>query len=449
MSMLATVNALPALALVQAFDPQVVAPGNITFVVTTLVKMIVVFSVTMVVVALLTLAERKVSAWIQDRQGPNRAGPGGLLQPAADGLKNFMKEETYPDAAYKPIFVLAPALAFIPALITLAVIPLAAPLPTPWGLVPMVVADIPIGFLYILAITSLGVYGITLAGWASNNKYALLGGLRSAAQMVSYEIAMGMSTIPVLLLAGNVAMSDIIRQQATTGWNVALLTISFFVFLVAAFAETNRLPFDLPEAESELVAGYHTEYSGMKFSMFFIAEYSNMVTASAFLVTLFFGGWDIPFTQWDNVAPWSVLKTLATLAMFGGKVLFFLFFFMWIRWTLPRFRYDQLMSLGWKFMLPLALAYIVIVASAVLALEALGLVPVRVLGMSAFGLALFALNIVLVILVFFVLDRGRLISPASARVRSEEVARLRAVAVRAGGRLPQPSTPELASGAGD
>jgi NADH-quinone oxidoreductase subunit H len=313
----------------------------------------------------------------------------------------------------------------------------------------MVVADIPIGFLYILAITSLGVYGITLAGWASNNKYALLGGLRSAAQMVSYEIAMGMSTIPVLLLAGNVAMSDIIRQQATTGWNVALLTISFFVFLVAAFAETNRLPFDLPEAESELVAGYHTEYSGMKFSMFFIAEYSNMVTASAFLVTLFFGGWDVPFTQWDNVAPWSVLKTAATLGMFLAKVLFFLFFFMWIRWTLPRFRYDQLMSLGWKFMLPLALAYIVIVASAVLALDALGLVPVRVLGMSAFGLALFALNIVLVILVLFLLDRGRLISPASARVRSEGVARLRAVSGRPGGRLPPPPTPELASGGGD
>jgi NADH-quinone oxidoreductase subunit H len=403
----------------------------------------------MVVVALLSLAERKISAWIQDRQGPNRAGPGGLLQPAADGLKNFMKEETYPDAAYKPIFVLAPALAFIPALISLAVIPLAAPLPTPWGLVPMVVADIPNGFLYILAITSLGVYGITLAGWASNNKYALLGGLRSAAPLVSYEIAMGMSTIPVLLLAGNVAMSDIIRQQATTGWNVALLTISFFVFLVAAFAETNRLPFDLPEAESELVAGYHTEYSGMKFSMFFIAEYSNMVTASAFLVTLFFGGWDVPFTQWDNVAPWSVLKTAATLGMFLAKVLFFLFFFMWIRWTLPRFRYDQLMSLGWKFMLPLALAYIVIVASAVLALEALGLVPVRVLGMSAFGLALFALNIVLVILVLFLLDRGRLISPASARVRSEGVARLRAVSGRPGGRLPPPPTPELASGGGD
>jgi NADH-quinone oxidoreductase subunit H len=418
-----TVPTLPALALLQAYDPQVVHPGNGVYFVTTLVKMLVVFAVTLGLVSLLTLAERKISAWIQDRHGPNRVGPGGLLQPVADGLKNFMKERVSPGFAYGPIFWLAPALAFVPALCTFAVIPFAAPLPTPWGLVPMVVADLPIGFLYILSITSLGVYGITLAGWASNNKYSLLGGLRSSAQMVSYEIAMGMSTIPILLLAGNVSLNTIIAQQVTTGWNVFALSVSFFVFMVAAFAETNRLPFDLPEAESELIAGYHTEYSGMAFAMFFISEYSAMITQSALMVTLFFGGWDIPFTTWDNSTPYSVWKTLATLLFFGAKTLFFLFTFIWIRWTLPRFRYDQLMSLGWKVMLPVALAYIVIIASATLARDAVG-VPRGTL----YGAILFALNLVLLVLLFFVLDRGRLISPASARARAEEVARLRAIA---------------------
>ena len=283
----------------------------------------------------------------------------------ADGIKNFMKAETNPVFADRWLFILAPALAFIPAMLTWAVLPFAAPLPTPWGLVDMAIAPLPVGFLFSLAISSLGVYGIVLAGWSSNNKYALLGGLRSSAQMISYEIAMGMSTIPVILLAGNVSIGAIIQQQASTGWNVLSLTIAWFTFLVAAFAETNRLPFDLPEAESELVAGYHTEYSGMKFSMFFIAEYANMLTVSGLTAALFFGGWDIPFTQWDNVAPFTVLKTLATLLMTLMKTGFFIFVFMWVRWTLPRFRYDQLMSLGWSVMLPVALAYIVIIAAAV------------------------------------------------------------------------------------
>ncbi|AHG90825.1 NAD(P)H-quinone oxidoreductase subunit 1 [Gemmatirosa kalamazoonensis] len=412
--------AVHVLALLQAFDPQVVPPGNTSFFFWSLFKIVVVFTVLMVTVALLTLMERKVAAFIQDRPGPNRVGPGGLLQPAADGLKNFMKEETNPDFAYKPLFTLAPAMAFIPALLTFAVIPFAAPLPTPWGLVDMVVADLPVGFLYILAIASLGVYGIVLAGWASNSKYSLLGGLRSSAQMVSYEIAMGMSTIPVLLLAGNVALKDIIAQQVSQGWNVLLVTVSFFIFLVAAFAETNRLPFDLPEAESELVAGYHTEYSGMKFSMFFIAEYSNVVTASALMTTLFFGGYDIPFTTWDNVAPYSVFKWLATLLMFGAKTLFFVFTFMWVRWTLPRFRYDQLMSLGWKFMLPLALAYVMIIAGAMLALNALGYYRGWV-----FSGALIALNLVLVLLLFVGLDRGRLVSPAYGPMSERQLRELR------------------------
>jgi NADH-quinone oxidoreductase subunit H len=412
-------------ALLQVPDPQLPPYSMGMFLLYTVIKMVIVFTVYMIGVALLTLAERKISAWIQDRHGPNRVGPWGLLQPFADGLKNIMKEETYPADAYKPLFILAPALAFIPALITWAVIPFAAPLPLPWGRMDMVVADLPVGFLYILAIASLGVYGIVLAGWSSNNKYSLLGGLRSSAQMVSYEIAMGMSTIAVLLLAGNVALSRIIEQQAAMGWNVLLLSVSFFIFLVAAFAETNRLPFDLPEAESELIAGYHTEYSAMKFSLFFIAEYANMVTASALIATLFFGGWDIPFTQWDNTAPWSALKTILTLIAFSVKVMFFIFFYMWIRWTLPRFRYDQLMSLGWKFMLPLALVYIIIIASALLALDRAGLPRDW-----RYGLALFGVNVILLVLLFVVLDRGRIVSPASSRIRAVQLARLRAVAAQ-------------------
>ena len=413
------------LALLQVVDRQTPPTSTSAFVIVTVFKMIIVFTVLMVGVALLTLAERKISAWIQDRHGPNRVGPHGLGQPFADGLKNIMKEETYPAAAYKPLFVLAPALAFIPAMLTFAVIPFASPLPTGVGLIEMAVAPLPIGFLYILAIASLGVYGIVLAGWASNNKYSLLGGLRSSAQMISYEIAMGLSTVAVLLVAGNVALNDIIWQQATTVWNFFGLMVAFIIFLIAAFAETNRLPFDLPEAESELIAGYHTEYSAMKFSLFFIAEYSNMVTASALLVTLFFGGWDIPFTLWDNQAPWSLAKTLLTGFAFAVKVMFFLFFYMWIRWTLPRFRYDQLMSLGWRILLPVALVYIVLIAGTLLILDLLGVRP----G-AMHGLILGLVNVVLTGVLFVVLDNGRIISPAYGRVPAAQLRRLRAMRSR-------------------
>ncbi len=402
-------------------DPQVAPAAIGTFTAATVIKMLVFFVVYLVTVAFLTLAERKIAAWIQDRRGPNRAGPGGILQPVADGIKNFMKELNKPGNVERALFLIAPALSFVPALVTWAVIPFASPLPTPWGLIDMALADLPVGFLFILAISSLGVYGIVLAGWSSNNKYALLGGLRSSAQMVSYEIAMGMSTIPVLLLAGNVSLGSIVQQQAFMGWNVLSLTIAWFTFLVASFAETNRLPFDLPEAESELVAGYHTEYSGMMFAMFFIAEYANMITVSALTATLFFGGWDIPFTQWDNLAPFTVLKTVLTLVAFVSKVGFFVFLFMWIRWTLPRFRYDQLMSLGWSVMLPVILAYIVLVAAASLGLDALG-----VQRGYMFSLAMLGMNVVLVFLLFGWLDRGRLISPASPRAGTSELVRLRA-----------------------
>ncbi len=384
------------------------------FLVSSLVKILAVFSVTMVIVALLTLAERRISAWIQDRLGPNRVGPQGLLQPAADGVKNIFKEEAMPGQADRTLFMLAPAIAFTPALLTFAVIPFASPLPTPWGDVPMVVADLPVGFLYILAISSLGVYGIVLAGWSSNNKYSLLGGLRASAQMISYEIAMGMAAVAVLLLAGNVTLSQIVARQQASLWFVLPLALAWVVFLIAAFAETNRVPFDLPEAEAELVAGYHTEYSAMKFSMFYIAEYSNMVTASALMVSLFFGGWDIPFTTWDDSPPWTVAKTLATLAAFGAKTGFFLFTYIWVRWTLPRFRYDQLMALGWKVLLPLALVYLAILAIAIWYLHA-------VLGWALdrrFALALFAVNVLLLGIVAFGMDRGRIVSGSMARRRA-------------------------------
>jgi NADH-quinone oxidoreductase subunit H len=406
-------------ALLQIADPNQPPVSGMAFWLFTILKMIVIFTIYMVGVAMLTLAERKISAWIQDRHGPNRVGKG-WLQPAADGLKNFMKEETMPDGVNKALFVLAPIMAFIPALTTWCVIPFGAPIPTRWGRIDLVVADLPVGFLFILAVASLGVYGVVLAGWSSNNKYSLLGGLRSSAQMVSYEISLGLSTIPVLLLAGNVTLDSIINQQVWGGWNVVNLTVAFFIFMVAAFAETNRLPFDLPEAESELIAGYHTEYSAMKFSLFFIAEYANMVTASALMATLFFGGWDVPFTARDNIGPYSGWLSLLSIGIFLAKVLFFVFVFMWVRWTLPRFRYDQLMSLGWKFMLPLALVYIVVIAAVMLGLSAAGIQP----G-TMYAAILGSANILFMLVLFAILDRGRIISPAYGRMNPKQIDRMR------------------------
>jgi NADH-quinone oxidoreductase subunit H len=392
----------------------------------TAIKLIVVFTITLIGVALLTLMERKVSAWMQYRLGPNRVGFAGLLQPAADGVKNIIKEETFPGTANRGLFVLAPALSFTPAVILTSVIPWAAPLPVNFdftlpllgrfvhsGLMPMAVADLPVGFLFVLAISSMGVYGIALAGWASNNKYSLLGGLRATAQMISYEVAMGLSLVPVLLLTGNVAFGEIIsaQQQNAIGfnWYVVPLFIAFFIFLVSGFAETNRLPFDLPEAESELIAGYHTEYSAMKFSMFFIAEYTSMVTISAMVITLFFGGWDIPFTHWDETP--GVAQTLVTAVVMFLKTFFWIFFFMWIRWTLPRFRYDQLMALGWKVLMPIGLAYVMLTATVIyLVQDVAGLTS----PLALFGI-LGGVNVVVGYLVFIVLDRGLLISGSRDR----------------------------------
>jgi NADH-quinone oxidoreductase subunit H len=389
------------------------------FLLVSVVKLIVVFSITLVGVALLTLMERKVSAWMQYRLGPNRVGFGGLLQPAADGVKNILKEETFPATANRGLFLLAPTLAFIPALTLGAVIPWAAPLPIHFdftvrilgrfaydALTPMAVASLPIGILFVLAVSSTGVYGIALAGWSSNNKYSLLGGLRASAQMVSYEVAMGLAVVPVLLLTGNVAFGEIVRtqQQGLPGlnWFVFPLFLAFVTFLISGFAETNRLPFDLPEAESELIAGYHTEYSAMKFSMFFIAEYANMITVSAMVTTLFLGGWDIPFTHWDETP--GVLQTVATGAVMFLKVTFWLFFFMWVRWTLPRFRYDQLMALGWKVLMPISLGYVMLIATAIYLADG----PLAASFTAKAGL-LAGINAVCAYVLFAVVDRGALI----------------------------------------
>ena len=361
------------------------------FLVAAVAKAVIVFSVVMITVALITLAERRFAAFIQDRSGPNRVGPWGLLQPLADGLKNLVKEESMPGLASKGLFILAPMIAIFPALVLFAVIPFAAPLPTRWGLVPMIVADLPIGFLYIVALASLGVYGIILGGWASNSKYALLGSLRASAQMISYEIGLGMSLVPILMIGGNVSLPAIVAQQQEELWFILPLMVGFVFYVISALAETNRLPFDMPEAESELVTGYHTEYSSMKFSMFFIAEYANVLTQAALIATFFFGGWDIPFWTGDNIsvlADGSVIgapvwwKTLLTLAAFGIKIGVFVFVFIWIRWTLPRFRYDQVMALGWKVVIPLLVFYIGVLGGAVLAFQDAGLSG-RSLGLAA------------------------------------------------------------------
>ena len=391
------------------------------YILLSIIKLLAVYTVVMVGVMMVIWAERRVSAFIQDRLGPNRVGPAGLLQSVADGVKNILKEETWPAKADRTLFLLAPVLSFTPALLLQAVIPFASPLPLDFdfrlpligeiswhGPVPMVVADLPVGFLYILALTSLGVYGIVLAGWSSGSKYALLGGLRSSAQMISYEIAMGMTLVSVMLVTGNVTLSRVIAAEQQSLWFVFPLLIGFVMFVVASLAETNRLPFDLPETESELITGYHTEYSSMKFSMFFIAEYSNLMTASAMMATLFFGGWDIPFTTWDQTEP-SVLKTLVTMLAFVAKTLVFIFVFIWVRWTLPRFRFDQLMALGWKIMLPLALFYLMVIATATYVLERMGVG----LGVT-YGLILFGINVVIAIALFWGLDRGRQLSATRA-----------------------------------
>ena len=308
----------------------------------------------MLTVLCMIIAERRISAFIQGRLGPNRVGPKGLLQPIADGIKFLMKEDIIPACVDKPIYILAPAVLLIPALMTFAVIPFGANISLFGKDIPLQVADVNIGILYIVALTSIGVYGLVLAGWASNSKYPLIGGLRSSAQLISYELTMGLAIVSIVLLAGSLRLNDIIANQQGYyfSWNIFKQPLAFLIFLIAVYAETNRLPFDLTEAEQELVGGYHTEYSSMKFAMFFMAEYANMITAAALIVTLFFGGWDVPLL---DEASMGIIGVIASIISFILKTAFFLFLFIWVRWTFPRFRYDQLMNLGWKVMLPLAL----------------------------------------------------------------------------------------------
>jgi NADH-quinone oxidoreductase subunit H len=324
-----------------------------TFAIISLIKIILVLVVILTAVANLVYMERRISAFIQNRIGPNRVGPWGLLQAPADVLKLFIKEDIVPLSANKFIHTLAPVISLSVALTTFAVIPFGDHITLFGHDVNLMIADVNIGVLYILALTSLGVYGITLSGWSSNNKYSLLGGLRSSAQLISYELSMGLSVIGVLMVSGTTRLDVIVQHQAGWMWNCLLTPIGFITFVVASFAETNRLPFDLPEAEPELVGGYHTEYSGMKFGSFFLAEYANMITSSALIVTLFLGGWQVPYL--DRLALPATLASVLEILAFILKVFAVLVFYMWIRWTLPRFRYDQLMNLGWKVMLPLAL----------------------------------------------------------------------------------------------
>jgi NADH-quinone oxidoreductase subunit H len=338
---------------------------DITDILISLIKIVVMLIVVLLTVAELVYAERKVSAFIQNRLGPNRVGWRGLLQPYADVIKLLLKEDIVPTAANRFIHTLAPIISIGVAFSTLAVVPIAGETIHMFGReVNMIIADVNIGILYVLALTSMGVYGLTLSGWSSNNKYSLLGGLRSSAQMISYELSMGLSVIGVVLVTGSLQLTDIVSHQSGWMWNMVLQPVGFVTFVVAAFAETNRTPFDLPEAEPELVGGYHTEYSSFKFALFFLAEYANMITASAIIVTLYLGGWQVPYLELLEL-PATVNVILHILA-FVLKVGFFLFVFLWVRWSVPRFRYDQLMDLGWKVMLPIALLNVVVTGIVIL-----------------------------------------------------------------------------------
>lgn len=327
-----------------------------TYILIALVKIAIAIFIMLTACAYVVLAERKIVARMQNRWGPTRVGPFGFLQPLADGLKFILKEDIIPTQVYKPLYLAAPMLSLTLALTAIAVIPIGRSFTVHGYTIPLQITDVNIALLIILGLTSVGVYGIALAGWASNSKYSLFGSLRASAQMISYEIALGLSLIGVLIGAGSFSLREIVNSQAGWHWNLWYRGqfLAFFIYITAAFAETNRVPFDLPEAETELVAGYHTEYSAMKFAMFFVAEYANMFTVGCLATLLFLGGWDGP------VFGPAALQVILPVIWFVLKVLFFIFLYIWIRGTLPRFRYDQLMAFGWKFLLPLALANILI-----------------------------------------------------------------------------------------
>lgn len=305
-----------------------------------------------------TYAERKVAAFIQDRIGPNRAGPFGILQPLADGVKMFMKEEVIPGTSNRTLFIIGPSLAMLTACMTGAVIPWGSSITIAGESYSLQVADVNIGILYLFGVISLGVYGVMIGGWASNNKYSLLGAIRASSQMISYEVAMGFSIIALVMTTGTLSLKEIVEQQHGGHWNVFIQPLGFLIFLICAFAETNRAPFDLPECETELVGGYHTEYSSMKLGFYLFAEYINMFISSAVISSFYFGGYNMPFIG-NFVHDPNILAILGVVFMFA-KIVFFIFVFMWVRWTLPRFRYDQLMNLGWKILIPLSLLNLLI-----------------------------------------------------------------------------------------
>lgn len=329
------------------------------FVIEKFALIIFVFVITLVIAMYSTLAERKIAGFMQDRPGPERAGPFGMLQPLCDGGKFFFKEEIIPAGAHKPLFILGPTLAIITACISSAVIPWGQELTIAGRVIELQVADVNVGILYIFGVIALGVYGIMLGGWASNNKFSLMGAVRAASQSISYEIAMGLSIIALLMVTQTLSMKEIVAQQeGFLNWNIWVQPLGFFIFLVCAFAECNRVPFDLPECETELVGGYHTEYSSMKLGLYMFSEYINMFVSSAVMVSLYFGGYNFPFMN-DLGLSQNWITIIGVIAFFI-KIFLFIFLFMWVRWTLPRFRYDQLMNLGWKGLIPLAIANIVL-----------------------------------------------------------------------------------------
>jgi NADH-quinone oxidoreductase subunit H len=333
---------------------------DIAFVVEKFVFITVIFALSLVVAMYSTLAERKIAAFLQDRVGPNRAGPGGMFQPLADGVKMFLKEEIIPTQSSKFLFIAGPSLAILTACIGSAVIPWGQDVVLFGKTIALQATDINVGILYIFGVVSLGVYGVMIGGWASNNKFSLMGAIRAASQNISYEIPMGLSIIALLLLTNSLSLKDIAEQQHGFNWNVFYQPLGFLIFLVCSFAETNRTPFDLPECETELVGGYHTEYSSMKLGFYLFAEYINMFVSSAVMATLYFGGYNYPGMDFVNslIGPtWGPLLGMGVLFL---KIFAFIFFFMWVRWTIPRFRYDQLMNLGWKVLIPLAIANIVL-----------------------------------------------------------------------------------------
>jgi NADH-quinone oxidoreductase subunit H len=341
----------------------------LAFIIYKFILVLIVFLISLGIAAYSTYGERKIAAFLQDRMGPSKAGPYGLLQPIADGVKMFMKEEIIPDVSNKWLFILGPCIAMFTACMTGVVIPWGRPLIIGGETYALQITDINIGILYVFGVVSMGVYGIMIGGWASNNKYSLLGAIRASAQMISYEVAMGMSIIALVMTTGTISLSEIAAQQDHGMWNVIKQPLGFLIFITCAFAECNRAPFDLPECETELVGGYHTEYSSMKLGFYLFAEYINMFISSAVISTLYFGGYNMPFINELGLAN-NVLSILGVVFLFA-KIIFFIFFFMWIRWTLPRFRYDQLMDLGWKKLIPLSIFNILLTGAIMIAKDLL------------------------------------------------------------------------------